>query len=254
MWRQSHRGFAHRLNHHNVVGLEADAPTWDDAGTWNEWPSDQERHGLDSVVVKKLGEDDTRTSDLWDNEIDGGSPKPSHDLPTSKVSIRPRVAIGAVGCLIPLVLFAAFLARELGRDLWFHSQVSIVNQRARRLGGGVGTGRRAFRDHVGAWFHGKEIIDLAMPEIVSIIRECQSRGLGGAHLSLDLSRTSVGDDGIRLLHSVAGLEMVSIRDTNVTKDGVDSLRNSLPNTHVDARPIYPPGKAQTERGPRTQSP
>jgi hypothetical protein len=83
-----------------------------------------------------------------------------------------------------------------------------------------------------------------MPEIVSIIRECQARGLGGAHPGLDISRTSIGDDGIKLLHGVTGLELVLIRDTNVTKDGVDSLRRALAGTHVDARPIYPVEEVQ----------
>jgi hypothetical protein len=85
-----------------------------------------------------------------------------------------------------------------------------------------------------------------MPEIVSIIRDCQSRGLGGAHLRLDLCRTSIGDEGIKLLHSVPRLELVLIRDTNVTKAGVDALRSSLPKTHVDAWPIYPAPPDETE--------
>jgi hypothetical protein len=129
-----------------------------------------------------------------------------------------------------------------------------VNQRARELGGGVSNGRREFRSRVGAWFHGKEITDHTMPEIVSIIRECQRRGLGGAHLGLDLSRTSVGDDGIKLLHAVRGLEVVSIRDTNVTKNGVDALRRALPKTHVDAWPIYPAGDVPSEGERESKNP
>ena len=206
-------------------------------------------------MVKKLVQGDTRrTSGLWDDEIDGSSSKPSDYSPTGLTSVRPRVWIGAGACLVELLLLAALVGPELVQELRFQDKVSVVNQRARRLGGGVSNGRRAFRFHVGAWFHGREITDRAMPEIISIIRECQSRGLGSAHLSLDLSRTSVGDAGIKLLHAVPGLEFVSIRDTNVTKEGVDSLRRALPKTLVDAWPIYPPAEeARTESGARNWS-
>jgi hypothetical protein len=187
-----------------------------------------------------------KTSGLWDAEIDGSTPKSSYECPISVIPARVWIAVGAGGCLVPLLFLAAilFLARGTPQDRDFHENLYAVNQRAQKLGGGVSNGRRAFRYHVGAWFHGKEITDRDMPEIVTIIRDCQSRGLGGAHLGLDISRSSIGDNGIKHLHSVQGLETVSIRDTNVTKDGVELLRKALPRTHVDAWPIYPAGSNQ----------
>jgi hypothetical protein len=148
-----------------------------------------------------------------------------------------------------LMFFGPAIVRRVrgtAQDREFRAALSAVSQRAEKLGGGVSNGRRAFRYHVGAWFHGKEITDGAMPEIASIIRECRARGLGGAHLGLDVSRTSIGDEGIKLLHSVPGLELEPVRDTNVTKAGVDSLRRALPGTYVDAWPIDPAGATQAE--------
>jgi hypothetical protein len=205
---------------------------------------------MEPVMITRLGQGNAqRSSGLWDDEIDGRSPKRPHDSPIRMVSAALRLAIGVGGCLVLLWLLGAFVVRGVrgpaeGRE--FQKNLGAVNQRARELGGGVSNGRRAFRYRVGAWFHGKEITDHTMPEIVSIIRDCQSLGLGGAHLELDLSRTSIGDDGIKLLHAVPGLEVVSIRDTNVTKNGVDSLRSALPGTQVDAWPIYPAGAVQSE--------
>jgi hypothetical protein len=207
-------------------------------------------------VITKPGErSGSGASGLWDDEIDGGSPKSSHDASTRLISAPWFVAIGAGGCLAPLLLIAAILGRETAREREFDSHLSAVNRRAWRLGGGVSNGRRSFRYHVGAWFHGKEITDRFMPEIISIIGECQSRGLGGAHLGLDLSRTSIGDEGIALLHSVHGLETVLIRDTDVTEAGVDSLQRALPETRVDAWPIDPAGRAQDgERESKSHKP
>jgi hypothetical protein len=200
-------------------------------------------------VSKKLGEEDVgANSRIWDVELDGVASKPSRLSPAGVVSVRTWMGIGAGGCLVfvaEILFLVAIVSRGTPQDREFHAKLSAVNQRARGLGGGVSNGNRAFRYQVGAWFHDKEVADWVMPEIISIIRECQSRGLGGDDLSLDLSGTSVGDDGIGLLHSVQGLRFVRIRDTNVTKDGVDSLRRALPKTQVDAWPIYPPGNTQT---------
>src|SRR5262249_12653648 len=109
------------------------------------------------------------TSGLWDDEIDGRSPKPSYDSSTGMFSVRPWVWIGASVWLVELLLVAALSGPALVQEIRFQNKLSVVNQRARRLGGGVSNGRRAFRYHVGAWFHGEEITDRAMPEIVSII-------------------------------------------------------------------------------------
>jgi hypothetical protein len=201
---------------------------------------------LERIVVEKCGDKNVlRKSDLWDDEIDGRSSKSSHEHPILFASGRFLLAMGACGFFILFLLFALLLGRDMADELEFHNNLWAVNRRAQSLGGGVSNGRRAFRRHVGAWFHGKEITDRAMPEIVSIIRDCQSRGLGGAHLSLDISRTSISDDGIKLLHSVPGLDSVSIRDTNATNDGVVSLQRVLPRTHVDAWPIDTAPSAET---------
>jgi hypothetical protein len=207
-------------------------------------------------MIKGPGEQKARTTlDLWDDEIDGWSAKPPSRSSIGILSILGWSAVAAMGCVPLMVLVAIFAhgTRLTPQEREFRRNLSAVNQRATRLGGRVSNGRRDFRHHVGAWFHGEEITDRAMPEIVSIIRECQARGLGGAHLSLDISRTSIGDDGIKLLHSVTGLDMVRIRDTNVTKDGVESLCRALPRTFVDAWPIYQ-GGAGGGGGAREQDP
>jgi hypothetical protein len=184
-------------------------------------------------------------SGLWDDAVDGGSLKPS-----KKSRPGRRWAFWLMTCACSfLLLFAVLTACSVIDDIMFQSKLSAVNQRAKRLGGGVSNGRRHFRYHVGAWFHGGEITDQSMPQIISIIRDCQSRGLGGAHLSLSLDRTRVGDNGIALLRDVVGLESVSLRETKVTKEGVDSLQKSLRDTQIDAWPISPLNKAHSRGEP-----
>jgi hypothetical protein len=182
-------------------------------------------------------------SGLWDEEIDGEPFKPDRRSPGGKSARRSRVTLIVwTVCLASSLLLALIMAAELVERSLFWGPVSAVNRRASSLGGGVRNGRRAFHYHVMVWFHGKVIDDRAMPEIVSIVRECLARGLGETHLSLDLHGTSVGDEGLRLLRGVAGLKSISIWDTKVTERGVQSLQESLPSTDMDARPPGPPNR------------
>lgn len=186
--------------------------------------------------MKEPGQEDTqRDSGLWDREIDAPAEKPPHLRADRKVPRYKWMAGLAIVCV--MLMFMIQLGGELVAEFRFISNLSAVNERARKLGGGVSNGRRAARYHVGIWLHGKDITDKAMPEIVAIVRECQARRLGGRHLSLDLSRTGVGDDGVKLLHGVSGLESVSVRETDVTSEGVRSLRKAMPRTFIEAEPI-----------------
>lgn len=197
------------------------------------------RDGSESNVADKFAQDFTgRHSPLWDDEIDAGIAKPKPRSRTGWPLLTMRFTVRAGLWLVPL-LFAVILIVELPAEIRFRSNVSAMNRRAGRLGGAVFHGRRAFQHRVSVWFHGKDISDDSMAEIVSIVRECQSRGLRGEHLSLDLSGTRVGDDGIKLLVGVSVLQTVSIRDTNVTEEGSDLLRRSLPNTLIDDGPMFP---------------
>jgi hypothetical protein len=198
---------------------------------------DLERNRLVGGYGQDFWREKMRTpTGLWDNEVDGDRLKPSK----KSLAGRRRALWLAVGLwLVAFLVFAVTWGGDLAEEIRFQNNLSAVSQRARSLGGGVSNGRRRFRYHVGAWFHGKEITDRAMPEIVSIIRDCQTRGLGGPHLSLELDGTSVGNEGVALLRGVRGLKVIGLRDTRVTREGVYALRTSLPKTLIDAWPIHP---------------
>ena len=187
------------------------------------------------VIKPEQGASRPRSA-LWDAEIDGEAVRSWRRTLQSKGSRVPRAVIGVLG-LMSLTAFV--ILADLPHEIRFHRDLIAVNRRAQQLGGGVSRGRRDFQSHVGAWFRGKALDDRAMLEVVSIVRECQSRGLGGPHLSLDLDGTGVTDEGIRLLHGVSGLQSISILDTAVTTDGADRLRRAQPGTAVYARPPEP---------------
>lgn len=180
---------------------------------------------------------------LWDDAVDGDVPKSSRAPRTGK---RWGFWLGA-GFWALALLFGVFVALGLEAELRFRREVAAVYQRACLLGGGVSNGRRDDARHVTVWFVGQKITNQSLPGILSIIRECQSRGLG-AHLSLELDNSNVDDDGIALLRGVRSLEAISLHNTKATKEGVNSLRRSLSNTVIDDWPIFRFDRAQIGGG------
>lgn len=180
---------------------------------------------------------------LWDVEIDGAVSKRDGPGPTGKISARSRVKIFVQAMCLALILLGTLLVVVGAIDfIRFGQSIASVNQRASRLGGGVTNGRREYREHVTVWFHGKEIDDRAMPEILSIVRECVARGFDDPSLSLDLDGTDIGDEGIRYLHDIAGLDSIWLSDTRVTDRGIMALRASLPNTAIHVRASLRPAE------------
>jgi hypothetical protein len=49
---------------------------------------------------------------------------------------------------------------------------------------------------------------------------------------LTLSDTSVGDDALEYLPSFPKLKRVNLRNTNVTAEGLQTLRNACPNLKI----------------------
>jgi hypothetical protein len=202
-------------------------------------------------VFKKGGKKGAGTpSGPWDDELDVGSARPRRSIRAALESELTRLLI-AGGCAIALVILA-IAGRELAKAAWFAHKLSAASERALHLGGRISTGEYE-GDRIWVSFGGPTVTDRDMPGIVSVVRACPNPDPRRGNVNLNLDRSGVGDEGIRHLHGVRGLESVSVRGTKVTKDGVEALRNALPQGYVDVWPLDPPwqdpswGQVKTQR-------
>lgn len=119
--------------------------------------------------------------------------------------------------------------REYGRNL------ESLRELAKPIGGLVGSGRRASSLHLGLYFHGPEITDERLPQILQVVRAADDQKRW-RRVFLDLDGSSVTDDGLReLLKLEVELDSLSLGKTNVTPEGVEKLRRERPSWKIEWR-------------------
>ncbi len=156
----------------------------------------------------------------------------SHPKEKTSTSVSKLRGFLFAGFVFLSVACVGLIILSLLDELAFRRRVGAFDQRMKQFDGGFSTGRREVSRHVMAWTHDPAVTDAQMSAIAEILKEWQ-RGGWSPELSLDLSRTSVGDQGLKTLRELKTLEALYLKDTRVTATGVVDIRSAIPRVRIE---------------------
>jgi hypothetical protein len=138
-----------------------------------------------------------------------------------------KVAGGIIVLSILLICGGALTSRHS-----FQAKLDSLKSLVRPLGGHATNGRRSAEDRLGLSFHGANVSDDDLRQIVEIAQVAWKQGYW-RQIDLDLNGTRVTDDGLRQLLALdRKIETIDLRGTQVTSEGVAWLKQSRPNWDI----------------------